>query len=135
MNKKILMIDDDVDLVHIIKPVLEKEGYEVATAFNSTEGWERFLEFSPDAILMDLAMEHFDSGFVLCHKIKTSEAGKQVPIIMMTAAGHETGIRFSTQTKEERRWILADDYLDKPIRPRDLLLYLREKIFRSTDEH
>jgi CheY-like chemotaxis protein len=134
MNKKILMVDDDIDLIHVIKPVLEKEGYEVTAAYNSNEGWEKFQSFQPDVVLMDLAMEHFDSGFVLCHKIKNTDAGKHTPIIMMTAAGHETGIRFSTQTKEERRWIHADDYLDKPIRPKDLLAYLREKVFRQTDE-
>lgn len=135
MNKKILMIDDDVDLVQLIKPVLEKEGYQVAAAFDSREGWELFQTFHPDVILMDLAMEHFDSGFVLCHKIKNSDQGKSTPIIMMTAAGHETGIRFSTQTEEERRWIRADDYLDKPIRPKDLLSYLREKVFHQPNEH
>jgi len=135
MNKKILMIDDDVDLVQLIKPVLEKEGYQVAAAFDSREGWDLFQSFAPDVILMDLAMEHFDSGFVLCHKIKYSDQGKNPPIIMMTAAGHETGIRFSTQTAEERRWIRADDYLDKPIRPRDLLAYLREKVFHQSDAH
>lgn len=134
MNKKILLIDDDVDLIHLIQPVLEKEGYQVSAAFNSSEGWEQFQAFKPDMVLMDLAMEHFDSGFVLCHKLKNTDAGKNTPIIIMTAAGHETGIRFSTQTKEERRWILADDYLDKPIRPKDLLVYLREKVFRQPDE-
>ncbi len=133
MNKKILLIDDDVDLIHMTKPVLEKEGYQVTAAYNSNEGWELFQTFKPDVVLMDLAMEHFDSGFVLCHKIKATDAGKNTPIIMMTAASHETGIRFSTQTKEERRWIHADDYLDKPIRPRDLVTYLREKVFRQSD--
>jgi CheY-like chemotaxis protein len=133
MNKKILLIDDDVDLIHMTKPVLEKEGYQVAAAFNSEEGWELFQTFQPDVVLMDLAMEHFDSGFVLCHKIKATDAGKKTPIIMMTAASHETGIRFSTQTKEERRWIQADDYLDKPVRPKDLVVYLREKVFRQPD--
>jgi CheY-like chemotaxis protein len=135
MNKKILMIDDDVDLIHIMKPVLEREGYEVTVAYNSQEGWECFEAGQPDVILMDLAMEHFDSGFVLCHKIKKTEKGRNIPIIMMTAAGHETGIRFSTQTSEERKWILADDYLEKPIRPKDLLVYLDDKVFKKNEKH
>lgn len=53
----------------------------------------------------------------------------------MTAAGHETGIRFSTQTSEERKWILADDYLEKPIRPKDLLAYLGDKVFKQNEKH
>ncbi len=135
MNKKILMIDDDVDLINMMKPVLEREGYEVTAAYNSQEGWETFETSQPDVILMDLAMEHFDSGFVLCHKIKKTDKGRQIPIIIMTAAGHETGIRFSTQTSEERKWILADDYLEKPIRPKDLLVYLCDKVFKQNEKH
>ena len=135
MNKKILMIDDDVDLINMMKPVLEREGYEVTAAYNSQEGWETFEMSQPDVILMDLAMEHFDSGFVLCHKIKKTDKGQQIPIIIMTAAGHETGIRFSTQTSEERKWILADDYLEKPIRPKDLLAYLGDKVFKQNEKH
>lgn len=56
MNKKILMIDDDVDLINMMKPVLEREGYEVTAAYNSQEGWETFERSQPDVILMDLAM-------------------------------------------------------------------------------
>ncbi len=133
MKKKIMMVDDDVDLIAIFQPVLEKAGYEVATANDSKEGFELFKTFKPDAVFVDLAMEHFDSGFVLCHRIKSLPEGKSVPVIIMTAASHETGIRFSTQTEEERRWIQADDYLDKPVPPKELLAYIAEKLFQ--DEH
>ncbi len=131
MNKKILMVDDDIDLIDIYKPVLENAGYTVKAAYDSNEGFQAFQDFNPDVVLVDLAMEHFDSGFVLCHKIKKLEKSKNIPVIIMTAAGHETGIRFTTQTNEERNWIKADDYLEKPISPRDLLQYLNEKVFKA----
>jgi two-component system alkaline phosphatase synthesis response regulator PhoP len=131
MKKKIMMVDDDVDLIAIFTPVLEKAGYEVATANDSRDGFELFKSFKPDAVFVDLAMEHFDSGFVLCHRIKSLPEGKKTPIVIMTAASHETGIRFSTQTEEERKWIQADDYLDKPVPPKELLAYINEKIFKE----
>lgn len=134
MSHKVLMVDDDVDQLQVFQPMLQKAGYEVTLAFDSQEGLEKFKAIHPDVVFVDLAMEHFDSGFVLCHKIKSLPEGKKTPVIIMTAASHETGIRFSTQTSEERRWIRADDYLDKPIPPQDLLEYLREKVFKDPQE-
>lgn len=131
MERKILLVDDDVDLTDIYKPILEKNGYQVQVAYDSKEGFETFQNFKPDVVFVDLAMEHFDSGFVLCHRIKNTTMGNSVPVIIMTSAGHETGIRFSTQTDEEKKWIKADDYLEKPVSPRDLLQYLNEKVFKS----
>jgi hypothetical protein len=49
----------------------------------------------------------------------------------MTSAGQDTGIRFSTETAEETNWIKADDYLEKPISPRDMVLYLNDKVFKA----
>ena len=134
MKKKIMMVDDDYDLLQMYVPVLEKAGYEVATANSSAEGLELFKTFQPDVVLVDLAMEHFDSGFVLCHRIKSLPEGAKTPVIIMTAASHETGIRFSTQTAEERNWIQANDYLDKPVPARELVAYLSEKVFDAPAE-
>ena len=130
-NKKILMVDDDSDLLEVYQPVLLRAGYQVRLAYNSIEGMEQFREFKPDAVFVDLSMEHYDSGFVLCHKIKNLPEGRHCRIVIMTAAGHETGIRFSTHTDEEKNWIKADDYLEKPISSRDLLVYVNEKLFKN----
>ncbi len=132
MKRKILLVDDDVDLIEQYRPVLEREGYQVKAAYDSEEGLSTFESFKPDAMIVDLAMEHFDSGFVLCQKIKSRSEGKQIPIVIMTAAGHETGIRFSTQTQEEKNWIKADDYLEKPVSARDLVQYVNERLFKDS---
>jgi len=129
--KKILIVDDDVDLIQQYQPVIEQAGYSVAVAYNGEEGLERFRSFKPDAMIVDLSMEHFDSGFVLCHRVKSTEAGVKIPVIIMTSAGQDTGIRLSTDTSEETNWIKADDYLEKPIAPRDLVQYLGEKVFKE----
>lgn len=128
---KVLMIDDDVDMLDMYEPVLKQAGYDVRTLPGSENAIKVFKEFRPDVVFVDLAMEHFDSGFVVCHRLKQLPEAQDVPVIILTAAGHETGIRFSTATDEESKWIKADDYLEKPISSRDLLQYLNEKIFKT----
>jgi len=128
MSKKVLMVDDDVDLIAQYQPFLEQAGYTVKAAYSGSEGFEAYQSFSPDVVIVDLAMEHFDSGFQLCHRIKATPQGETTPVIIMTSAGHDTGVRFSTDTAEEKNWIRADAYLEKPITPRDLVQYLNDKV-------
>jgi CheY-like chemotaxis protein len=89
------------------------------------------MEFLPDVAIVDLAMEHFDSGFSLCRRIKGTPEGADTPVIILTSAGHDTGFRFSTQSEEERSWIKADHFLDKPIAPHDLLQFLHERVLHN----
>jgi DNA-binding response OmpR family regulator len=130
MAHKVLLVDDDIDLIEQYIPFLTDAGYEVESANDGSEGFSKFESFKPDVMIVDLSMEHFDSGFVLCHKIKKTEYGQKIPVIIMTSAGRDTGIRLSTDTSEETNWIKADDYLEKPISPRDIVQYLSEKIFK-----
>ncbi len=131
MSKKVLMVDDDVDLIAQYTPLLQHAGYEVAAAHSGEEGLQKFKSFKPDVMVVDLSMEHFDSGFVLCHRVKSTAAGKEIPVIIMTSAGQDTGVRLSTDTLEETNWIKADDYLEKPVSPRDMVEYLGEKVFKE----
>ncbi len=130
MKKKILIVDDDVDVIQLYRPFLENAGYLVETGHDSIDGFEKFNQVVPDAVFVDLAMEHFDSGFVLCHKIKNLPEGAQTPVYILTAAAHETGFRFSTETSEEKAWIKADGYLEKPVAPADLVQFIKEKVFK-----
>lgn len=131
MSKRILLIDDDPDLISVYQPYLQKNGFEVAAAYNSEEGKELFKSFKPDVVFSDLVMEHFDSGFVLCHWMKNQPERENTHIVIFTSTGHETGYRFSTATSEEKSWINADDYLEKPITPGDLLQYIKEKVLKD----
>lgn len=129
--KKILIVDDDIDLIMQYTPVLQQAGYQVSAAYNGQEGFEKFQAEKPDVMIVDLAMEHFDSGFRLCRQVKKTAEGQKIPVIIMTSAAHETGIALSVGTEEEKQWIAADDYLEKPVSAKDLLLYLKEKIFKD----
>ncbi len=130
MNKKILLIDDDIDLVEINRVALEAAGFEVASAYDSESGLEAFERFLPDVVFVDLVMEHPDSGFRLCRALDKHTHGSSVCIVMLTSAAHETGYRFSIETSEERKWIKADYYLEKPVSPTDLVHFLKEKILK-----
>ena len=112
---KILLVDDDYDLIEQNKLLLESKGFEVVTAESGEEGLEVFEKELPDACVVDLIMEHHDSGFILCYKIKKTEYGEKIPVIILTSATYETGFKFGTSTKEEQSWIKSDGILNKPI--------------------
>jgi two-component system alkaline phosphatase synthesis response regulator PhoP len=114
-KKKILLVDDDLDLLEQNKILIESKGYEVITANSSKEGWEVFRKAKPDACVIDLIMEEYDSGFVLCHRIKKDEHGKDIPVFVLTSATYDTGFKFGSSTSEEREWINADEVINKPV--------------------
>ena len=115
MKKKILLVDDDVDLLEQSKVQIEANGYSVVTAESSSEGWERFNAEKPDAAVIDLMMEEHDSCFVLSYKIKKDSYGKNIPVIVVTSAAYITGYKFDVSTGEEREWIKCDEILNKPV--------------------
>lgn len=113
--KKVLLVDDDIDLLEQNKTLLELKGVEVFTAESVKEGLEKYEEVKPDAAIIDLIMEEHDSGFVLCHKLKKIDIGKNIPVYILTSATYETGFKFGTSTKEEKKWIKCDGLLNKPV--------------------
>lgn len=114
-KKKILLVDDDIDLLEQNKILIESKGYEVITANSFAKGWELFRKTKPDAAVIDLIMEEYDSGFVLCHRIKKDEHGKNIPVFILTSATYETGFKFGASTSEEKEWINADEVINKPV--------------------
>jgi two-component system alkaline phosphatase synthesis response regulator PhoP len=119
--KKILLVDDDIDLLEQNKILLESKGIEVYTAESGEEGIKKFEEVKPDAAVIDLIMEQHDSGFVLCHKLKKTELGKKIPVFILTSATYETGFKFSATTAEEQKWIKCDGLINKPVVVEDLI--------------
>lgn len=119
--KKILLVDDDIDLLEQNKLLLEARGFTVVTAESGVEGWKLFQKEKPDAAVVDLIMEEMDAGFVLSYKIKKTEHGKKIPVFILTSATYETGFKFSSSTDEEKEWIKCDDVLNKPIVINELL--------------
>lgn len=122
----ILIVDDDFDHLFQLKYQLERWGYKVISAESQKETEELIKTIKPDLAILDLMMESEDSGFVLSYKIR--KAYPDLPIIIMTAVSSETGISFGMETGEEKKWIKADLYLEKGIRPEQLKLEIEKLI-------
>ncbi|MGE5354113.1 MAG: response regulator [Acidobacteriota bacterium] len=119
--KKILLVDDDIDLLEQHRILLESKGYQIVTAENVEDGWNQFKKEKPDAAILDLIMEEHDSGFILCHRIKRDAYGKNIPVFLLTSATYLTGYKFGSSTSEEKEWIKCDAVLNKPIVFEELL--------------
>ncbi|MCX6150118.1 MAG: response regulator [Ignavibacteriales bacterium] len=119
--KKILLVDDDIDLLEQHKIILEAKGFKIITAENVADGFAAFKKEKPDAAILDLIMEEHDAGFILCHKIKKDPYGKTIPVFILTSATYVTGFKFGASTPEEREWVKADALLNKPIVEEELL--------------
>ena len=120
-DKKILLVDDDLDLLEQNKILLESKGFKVVTAEGSKKGWEVYKQEMPDAAILDLIMEEHDSGFILSYKIKKDEHGKNIPVFILTSATYVTGFKFGASTEEEKEWLKCDGILNKPIMIDDLV--------------
>ena len=130
--RKILLVDDDQDLLEQNKTLLEAKGFNVLTAESGEDGYKLFLKEKPDAAILDLIMEQMDSGFVLSYRIKKTEHGKNIPLFILTSATYETGFKFDASTEEEKEWIKCDGILNKPVVVDELLMKLEN--FRLTEE-
>jgi len=102
---KILIIEDDKSLVKMYKTKLKIEGFETGVAFDGLEGLEKLKTFSPDLILLDLAMPKMD-GFVFLEKLKKEPKWQKTPVVILTNLGQERDVQ---KAKE----LGAKDYLIK----------------------
>ena len=118
MAKKIFIVDDDLDFLNNTKEYLEKLGFEVLTTDTQKEAEEILSKVKPDLAIVELMLENEDSGFILCYKLR--KLYPDVSIIIATAVSAETGIFFSLETEEEKKWIKADLYLEKEVTPEQL---------------
>lgn len=122
-NPKILVIDDDPDFVAAVTPILKSALYDVIAASNPQEAKEKIFAEKPDLILLDIMMDSLFDGFSLCHAIKTSKEFKEfreTPVIFISAVKEIAGTRFQFKGDEEGM-VGPDDYIDKPVKPDDLL--------------
>ena len=122
-KRRILVIEDDRKIVELVGLYLEREGYEVHSAYDGLEGLKKAREVAPDLVILDLMLPGLD-GLGVC-RILRDESG--VPIIMLTA-------RTTEQDKLEGLDTGADDYVTKPFSPRELMARVRTVLRRTADE-
>lgn len=117
---KILIIDDDPDIVEAMKVVLESKNYEVTIAKSGEEGLKKTREGKPDLIILDVMMESMDKGFDVARNLKNDQSYKNIPILMLTAIKEKTGLGFEKEAGDPD-WLPVDDYCDKPLNPEELI--------------
>ncbi|NJO89247.1 MAG: response regulator [Chloroflexia bacterium] len=122
---KILLVDDDPDLIIAVKTILESNNYDVVTAYNKKEGLEKLLAEKPDLAILDVMMEETHDGFDLARDIRKMPEYEELPIIMLTSVDGITGVNFKAAMSDPN-WLPANDYLDKPVEPDELINTISE---------
>lgn len=119
MAKKILLVDDELDIVTVTVTRLEKSGYRVVTRATAEEGLQVLKRETPDLILLDLLLPGMQ-GDEFCKKVKADDKLKGIPVILFTAS--------SVHIPEKAQEMGADDYIMKPFEPEELLAKIQKFI-------
>jgi two-component system phosphate regulon response regulator PhoB len=123
MKPRILVVDDEHDLVNLVRYNLQKEGYEVLCAYDGSTALDLVWEKKPDLIVLDLMLPD-RSGFDICRQIKEEDQTRTIPIIMLTA-------RSSEHDRVSGFEAGAEDYVLKPFSPKELVLRVRAMLART----
>ena len=118
---KILLVDDDVDLVKVMSGALESKAYEVIVAYNGQEGLEKARKEKPDLVVLDILMPIAD-GFVFADQFRKDPSLAKVPVLALTSFSESLGQPFPFEVSE---------YIVKPIKPKDLVAKV-EQFLRKT---
>jgi len=122
---KILVVEDETDILEMIEYNLLKDKYEVITSVSGSDAVELALLNIPDLILLDLMLPDID-GFEVCRQIKRNSATENIPIVMLTARGEESDIVTGLE-------LGADDYITKPFSPKVLIARIRAVLRRKSE--
>jgi len=134
-DAKILMIDDDVNLVNVFELVFAAKGYRFHAAHSAAEGLRRIVEVEPDLIILDVIMEDFVAGFRVVSELRTggerSPYAKhaRVPIVMLTSVTARTHVNFSTMVGTAL--LPVDAFVEKPVKPGEILATIESVLQRS----
>src|SRR5262249_18579407 len=123
---KILAVDDEEDILELVRYNLAKEGYQIQCVTSGEEGIKAARISCPDLIVLDLMLPGLD-GLEVCRRLRTVPATKNIPILMLTAKGEESDIVSGLE-------IGADDYITKPFSPKILVARVRALFRRKTRE-
>jgi two-component system alkaline phosphatase synthesis response regulator PhoP len=125
---KILVVDDEIYIVHILDFSLGMEGYEVVTALDGEQALEKMKTEKPDLIVLDIMMPKLD-GYEVCKAVKADPATKQIPVILLSAKGRNVDQSMGFE-------VGADDYITKPFSPRKLVERINQLLGQTVgDRH
>jgi CheY-like chemotaxis protein len=122
-SKKVLVVDDEVHIVHVVAIKLRNNDYEVISADNGSEAYELACQEKPDIIVSDYQMPVM-SGLELVEKLRQTEDTKDIPVIMLTA-------RSFSITKEQQEELQISCCLSKPFSPKELLGNIEDVLYQK----
>jgi len=112
---KILIIDDDIDLVEAMRLTLEAAEFEVIDAQEGLKGLEKIKTENPDLVILDVMMGTQDEGFHVAYQIRNAPESADIPVLMITAVGQETGFNFDRDKDED--FLPVQEFIEKPVDP------------------
>ena len=112
---RILIVDDDPDVVDATEIFLKRDGYEVASASSRAEGMLKVRDFNPELPILDCMMEEVDDGMVMARELRSQ--GFSAPILMLSSIGKVLGQSFD----RDDEILPVDEFIEKPVDPRVLL--------------
>ena len=119
-NKKILVIDDDPDILEAVSVVLKSEKFIVITALDGKEGFEKFKKEKPDMVLCDMMMERVDAGSKVAEMIR--EEDKNVPVYLLSSIGRATDVNVDISKKG------FSGVFQKPVDPASLIAQVKKAL-------
>ena len=120
---KIVVIEDEEDILEVIAYNLKREGYDVTTSTSGEDGLTKIERFAPNLVILDLMLPEID-GLDLCRKLKSDPVTQSIPVIMVTAKGEESDVVLGLGMG-------ADDYVVKPFSPKELVARVKAVLRRS----
>ena len=123
----ILVIDDEKDLIELVRYNLEKEGFDVIAATDGQSGLEVVRKHRPDLVVLDLMMPGLD-GLQVCQRLRSDPRSGRIPVIMLTAKATEADRVVGLE-------LGADDYITKPFSPREVVARVKAVLRRSAPQH
>jgi DNA-binding response OmpR family regulator len=111
---KILIVDDDPDMVEASRIVLERDGHSVEHASNVDDGLQKLAETEPDLLILDVMMEEPDDGLRFARQVR--RLGNKLPILMLTSVNRALGI----QIGRDDEMVPVDEFVEKPVDPATL---------------
>jgi DNA-binding response OmpR family regulator len=112
---KILIVDDDPDIVEAGTLILQREGHTIKAAYSRAEGMAAVASFAPDLMILDVMMEQPDDGFAMAQELRRQ--GRNFPIIMLTSVASASGLAFG----KDAEMVPVDEFQSKPVEPADLV--------------
>ena len=127
---RILIVDDEPNIVRTLQVALQSQGYEVLTANSPQEAEEVAVADRPDLMIIDVMMPEGSEGFQLVWQIRNDPKYKDLPILILTAIHEKTDLRFypteGDQTYGPGEYLPVQGFVDKPIQPTDLIAKVEE---------